>query len=336
MKALVWTAAHEMSWMEVAQPRVPQSGWIRVVSLATGICGSEISAYLGHNELRTPPLVMGHEFSARMVEDVPEKNLYAGDIVTVNPLVTCGQCRACLAGQRQRCLQRQIIGIDFPGSMGEEFWVPADQCFKVDDPIAGALVEPLACAVRAVNQAQTVVGDVVIVIGAGIIGLMSAWVARAQGARWIVVTDTNTQRLRQAEVWGATDVLDARTPDLATEIRRMLPDGADAVIDAVGFESTRVMSLETVRRGGRVVWIGLHENLTTLPANQCVRDETEIVGSFCYTDEEFRRAVALVNQGFLPPFGQWLDVRPMRDGAAAFQEQAEGPAPFAKIVLQMA
>ncbi|MCY0880132.1 MAG: zinc-binding dehydrogenase [Firmicutes bacterium] len=333
MKALVWTAPHKMEWKEVPDVERPVEGWVRGVSVAVGICGSEVSAYLGHNELRRPPLVMGHEFSMRLMEDVPERGLNEGDLITVNPLVTCGQCRACRAGQRQLCRQRRIIGIDFPGSFGEQLWVPASQCYKVTDEVYGSLVEPLACAVRAGSQAGVQLGDAVMVIGAGIIGLMSAWVARERGASRVIVTDTNETRLVQAADWGATDTVNAKSRDVDEWVAETFPEGVDAVIDAVGFESTRQTSLRVVRRGGRVVWIGLHENASQVPGNQVVRDEIEVVGSFCYTDEEFSRAVALVNAGSLPADGRWLDVREMAQGPDAFREQAEGPAPFAKIVL---
>ncbi|MDA8206857.1 MAG: FAD-dependent oxidoreductase [Thermaerobacter sp.] len=334
MKALIWSDINEMQWADAAEPPMHE-GWITVESLMVGVCGSEVSAFLGHNELRRPPLVMGHEFVARIVADVPTYHLMKGDLVTVNPLITCGQCRACVSGHRQRCPSRRIIGIDFPGAFGTRVAVPARQCYPVNDPVHGALTEPLACAVRAVNQAQVELGDAVLVLGAGIIGLMSAWVAKTRGAGRVMVVDPNAARLQHGQSWGATDVIDAGTENVSEAVRDRVPDGVDRVIDAVGFESTRATGLDTVRRGGRVVWIGLHENRSTLPGNQMVRDETEVVGSFCYTDEEFRQAVLLVNAGFVDRPGSWLDVRPIEAGHQAFLEQAQGPAPFAKIILQL-
>lgn len=333
MNALRWTAINEMDWEDAADMGAHPSGWVQVDTLMVGICGSEIAAYLGHNELRRPPLVMGHEFSARLTVDLPTQNLVAGDLVTVNPLVSCGRCRACLSGNRQRCLDRKIIGIDFSGGFAERVFVPERQCYKVNEATHGALVEPLACAIRAVNQGAVEKGDEVVVIGAGIIGLMSALGAKAQGARKVAIIDPNARRLRDGLSWGATDLIEANDEDVLTEVSKLMPDGADRVIDAVGFGTTRTHSLQMVRRGGRVVWIGLHENLSSIPGNAVVRDETEIVGSFCYTDDEFRRAVDLANMGFTKRPGAWLDVRPVVAGKVAFAEQARGPAPFAKILL---
>lgn len=334
MQALRWTAVNEMSWVEEEKPSVPE-GWVRVQTLMVGVCGSEVSAYQGHNELRRPPLIMGHEFSARLLDDAPEVGLSKQAMVTVNPLISCGTCRHCRQGQRQLCASRQIIGIDFSGAFGEVVAVPPRQCYAVNDPAHGAMVEPLACAVRAINQADVTLGDTVLVIGAGIIGLMAAQVARAGGAMRVILVDTNGVRLHHGYDWGATDLVDASTQDVASEVRRMVPEGVDRVVDAVGYGATRAHAIDLVRRGGRVVFIGLHENESTIPGNAIVRDEVEICGSFCYTDEEFRTAVSLANAGFLDRAGDWLNVRAAEDGNAAFQEQSHGSARFAKILLQL-
>lgn len=92
---------------------------------------------------------MGHEFSARLLQDVAEKELRQGDVVMVNPIVSCGQCRACLAGNRQQCGSRKIVWVDFPGSFGKRVELPANQRHRVNDLLSGALAEPLAGAVRA-------------------------------------------------------------------------------------------------------------------------------------------------------------------------------------------
>jgi threonine dehydrogenase-like Zn-dependent dehydrogenase len=187
---------------------------------------------------------------------------------------------------------------------------------------------------RATNLANIQVADTVLVIGAGIMGLMAGWMARSRGASRVIVVDTNEVRLQQASHWRATDSVNALEEDVSRWVAQRFRDGVDAVIDAVGFEQTRLTSVNVVRRGGRVVWLGLHENATRVPANQWVRNETMVLGSFCYTDDEFGRAVDLVNADKLPQAGAWLDVRTIEEGDAAFCEQAEGPAPFAKIVLR--
>lgn len=336
MHALWWTGVREMEWSQATEP-TPLDGAALVQSMAAGICGSEVSAYLGHNELRTPPLIMGHEFSARLQQDIPERGLSEGDLVTANPLVTCGKCPDCQAGERQLCHLRKIIGVDFPGAFGSVLAVPRAQCYPVYDSVAGTLVEPLACAVRATNQARVELGDSVVVIGAGLIGLMSAYVARLQGARRILLIETNPERLRHGSLWGADDLILATedSGSVVDQVRSIVARGADRVIDAVGYSATRSSAIAMVRRGGRVVFLGLHERATTLNGNAMVRDEIEVAGSFCYSDQEFATAVSLVNDRELDLAGGWLDVRPASKGSEAFAEQAGGSAPFAKIVLQL-
>lgn len=281
--------------------------------------------------MRRPPLVMGHEFAGTVERCGPNvEEVQPGDAVTVNPLLSCGRCRFCLRGERQRCPERRIIGIDVPGAFAEWVVVPARQCYPVSDVVGGALVEPLACAVRAVGLARVEFGDDVAVVGAGIIGLMVALLARRAGARRVAVVDPQAPRRDLAPAWGATDT--AATVEALTEQAGRW--AFDRVIDAVGFGSTRRVSMALLRRGGRAVWIGLHEAQTALDGNAVVRDETEVVGSFCYTDEEFLRAVRGFNDGdLLPRPRHWMAVRPLDAGPAAFRELTEGRAAVAKVIL---
>lgn len=326
MKTLTWTAPRVMELREAPRPEIP-AGWVLLRVRATGICGSEVSGYLGENSLRVPPLVMGHEFSG-VVDGVGDgvSQVALGDSVTANPLVSCGHCAHCRAGERQRCSQRQIIGINFPGAYAEWVAVPAAQCYPVQDLMTGALIEPLACAIRAVHLAEVAIGDQALVVGAGIIGLMTARMLRLAGADRVVVADPNPTRRSAAATWGATESV-ADFADLAS---------FNVVVDAVGLDVTRRASVAALDRGGRAVWIGLHQDATTIPGNAVVRDEIVIRGSFCYRDQDFARAVHLVNSGAgIPDAREWLDVRPVAEGNAAFAEQASASAPYAKILLTL-
>lgn len=333
MKALVWTAPSRMEMEEKPKPTL-QSGWVLVSVDDSGICGSEIGAFLGHNELRRPPLVMGHEFSGTVAEVGPDVHGdWLGKLVTVNPLLSCNQCRQCRLGLRQLCNQRKVIGIDYPGSYAEYVAVPVSSLYPVKDSVSGALIEPLACGLRAATLAGTELGDSALVIGAGTIGLMVARALEARGAGRVVVADTNPTRLKWASDWGATEVVNPNADDVAAYVKRTTGDGFDAVVDAVGSTGTRTMSLTSVRRGGRAVFIGLHEAGASLPGNDIVRSEKQVIGSFCYSDDDFRRAVELTNGGFLKTSGGWLDIRGLGRGQESFLEQTTPTAPYSKILL---
>lgn len=335
MKALVWKGPSLMEIEESPQPSL-RPGWVLIKVEDSGICGSEIGAFLGHNELRKPPLIMGHEFSGVVVElgsGVGEE--WKDQLVTVNPLLSCGQCRMCRLGQRQLCASRKIIGIDYPGSYANYVTVPATACHRIKNPVLGALVEPLACAVRATSLSGVEIGDSVMVVGAGTIGLMAVRLLRERGVGRCIVVDTNAARLRWASNWGATATLNPKIDDVAVSIATSTSgEGVDSVIDAVGLGATRAQSVACARRGGRVVLIGLHENTTNLPGNEIVRFEKQVVGSFSYSDEDFRRAVLLAEDGFVETSSGWLDIRSLDAGQSSFEEQASGSAQHSKVLLR--
>ncbi len=334
MQALTWDVIGHMSFGEVPEPE-SRPAWAVVEVEAAGICGSEISSFLGKNELRRPPLVMGHEFSGTIVkvgEGVAPD--WVGKRVVVNPLVTCGHCRFCRNGERQLCVERKIVGVDFPGGFAERVSVPVSSCTQVTDLLKAAVIEPLACGVRAVRRSEAQPGDSSLVFGAGMIGLSIIKLLRIRGVSQCVAVDTVESRLQSAKAWGATATIDASKEDPAEAAKNLAPGGFDSVLDAVGHKKTRAQSQILARRGGRVIFVGLHEDEVALRGNAIVRNETEILGTFAYSDDDFRRAVALAEGGIIETAGGWLDVRPLKSGHEAFVEQAMGPAPFSKIVLE--
>lgn len=329
--ALVWLGPQEMAWREIAEAPL-EPGEVRLEVQAVGICGSELSGYLGHNSLRVPPLVMGHEFSGVVRELGPGAELSPGDRVVVNPLLTCGECDYCRGGLENLCAERALIGAHLPGAFAESAVVPAAACLPLSDEIdflSGSLAEPLACAVRAVSLA--IGGGLggaagggssgsLHIIGAGPIGLLCGLVARHAGVGAVSIHDTNEERLALAAGWGLTPEVPG-TP-------------VDAVIDAVGLEATRAAGIAAVRRGGTVVFIGLHSAQAAFDGNDLIRDEKVVKGCFAYTRADFARAVALLAEGLVPPPAEWVEVRDLADGGASFEELTGAAPSSVKIVLR--
>ncbi|MDQ0219421.1 galactitol-1-phosphate 5-dehydrogenase [Peribacillus cavernae] len=334
MDALVWTERERMEFKDVPRKDL-KPGWVRLKVVAVGICGSELSGYLGENSLRVPPLIMGHEFSGVVIEKADNIGFeLLGKLVTVNPLISCGNCRTCQKGQQQLCRERKIIGVHLSGAFAQFVDVPANQCFSVKDPYYGALVEPLACSLRAVERVSVKAGDIGIVFGAGIIGLMCMKFMRMMGAQKIIAIDTNNARLMLSKDWGATHLINPLKENALEEIRKAFPQGVDCVVDAVGYSKTRQQAIESLRAGGKVAFIGLHENPSTLTGDIIVRNEIEIYGSFSYCNDDFSKAVAFVNEGLLEDLGNsWLDRRSLQDGNDAFQELISGKSGYSKIML---
>lgn len=339
MDALVWTAPRVMEMQRLPVP-APGEGEVLVAVSAAGICGSELSGYLGQSSIRVPPLVMGHEAAGRLVgssgltlaDGSPARD---GTRVAFNPLVACGECRACRAGRESLCATRKIIGAHRPGAYASYVAVPARLCFPLPahvSEVAGSLTEPLACGVRAVALAGP--AERLAILGAGPIGLCCLAAARANGVQHILVSDISPRRLEVARRWGAEVTVDARE-DVLAALRDFAPGGPEAVIDAVGAGATREQAVRGVMLGGRAVFLGLHDETSTLAANYLVRSEVTVQGSFAYSAADFARAFELIVAGALPLGGGWLEERPLVAGAQSFEELLAGSAAATKIVLRV-
>lgn len=342
MPALVWLGPEDMQMRVVPLPE-PAPGEVLIETSAIGICGSELSGYLGQNSLRRPPLIMGHEAAGRIVQtngQITFADGTAGQVgmrVCFNPLVVCGVCDRCLAGFTNLCRQRQLVGAHRPGAFASYVAVPAIQCWSVPENLsdaAASLTEPLACAVRAVTLTSISPGGSLLILGAGPIGLFCLAYARSLGVTEIVVSDMLPARLEIARQWGASAVVNARTDNVVQRVHQLYPGGVATVIDAVGATPTRAQALQAVVPGGRVVFIGLHDEEGPLAINYLIRQEVSIVGSFAYTQQDFSLAVAMLRAGKLRPEANWLEERPLAEGAAAFSELVKGTARATKIVLR--
>jgi threonine dehydrogenase-like Zn-dependent dehydrogenase len=307
-----------------------------------GICGSELSGYLGQNSLRKPPLIMGHEAAGRIVQ-IAGGTLadgwqpQVGMRVTFNPLIVCGVCDRCRAGYSNLCRNRRLIGAHRPGAFARYVAVPTAQCWPLPDDLSletGALTEPLACSVRAVSLAQVRPGNRLFILGMGAIGLFCLAVARAQGIEQIYVSDMAPSRLAIAKKWGAQETIDAGKQDVLATIQELSPGGVDAVIDAVGSTTTRRQALLAAVPGSRVVFIGLHAADSSLDLSYLVRQEITLAGSYAYTQADFAHAFDLVKQGLLQSSSDWVEERPLAEGGAAFAALVDGTATATKIMLR--
>ncbi|CAI6067237.1 zinc-dependent alcohol dehydrogenase [Cohnella sp. JJ-181] len=333
MKALVYEGPRAMNIRDLPAPE-PKPDEVLVRVTHAGICGSELSGYLGHNSLRKPPLVMGHEFSG-VIEQVgaqvgeQESGFRAGDRVTANPLVTCGHCRYCQGGASQLCGARRLLGAHLPGAFAEYVAVPARNVYRLDDHVSfaeGALAEPFACAIHVCRLLALAPTDRLLIYGAGPIGLFALQAAAAYGIRDTVVVDLNESRLEIARELGGIAV---SSPD---DLPGGIGEGFDAVIDAVGAEATRQRSVAAARPGGTVVFTGLHEADSRLPVNDMIRGEVGTKGAFAYSRDDFETALQWIGQGrinLLP----WTETVPLSEGGAAFDKLIGGPGKIAKIFL---
>ena len=323
MRALVYEGPRQMNIRDVPEPE-PGSDDVIIKVAYSGICGSELGGYLGHNALRKPPLVMGHEFSGEIVaigSQATQHNpgIAVGQRVTVNPLWYCNRCRHCLAGRHNLCAQRRLLGAHQPGSYAELVKVHARIVYPIPDSLSlehAALTEPLACAIRAVQLAAVTPFDKVLIIGLGPIGLMILQVIQAFGVTEIFATDTDSDRRAMGEYFNVR-VFNPLTEDVITLIQTQTKgEGVEVAIDAVGLAVTRKQCLQAVIAGGQVVYIGLHEEESEIPVNLAIRKEINLKSSFAYTPSNFEAALDWLVAGriYIDP---WLVKAPLTEDEIA-------------------
>jgi threonine dehydrogenase-like Zn-dependent dehydrogenase len=305
-------------------------GWVALRPEATGICGSEVEGYVGRQANRRPPLVMGHEVAGVVVEHGPGSDpAWLGRHVAVNPIISCGTCQLCASARRNLCPERRLIGVDEPGGFADLVIAPQANLVALPDGLApqlGALVEPLANGVHCAGlaQAEPPVTGLGAVIGAGALGLLALQAARAASAPPVHVLELDPGRRELALALGA-DAGYGSPEELLEAVRRQTAGlGADFVIDAVGRESTRRLAVEAVRPGGRVVMLGLHDDVTSFSAHDLVRREVLVTGSYAYTDADFGRALELLASG-RAGVGELPAVQPLESTPALFARLAQGP-----------
>lgn len=339
MKALVWEAPRALAIREYELPTI-QPGEVLIKVAYAGICGSELSGYLGHNSLRVPPLVMGHEFSGTIVAADPAAAgdataLAVGEAITVNPMIYCGLCDYCINGQEQLCAKRQLIGAALPGAYAEFVTAPSKMVTLLPEGVSlrtGALAEPAAVAVRIGERAGDVTGEDVLIIGAGPIGLLALQVLQARGARRVFIADLGPERLAMAADLGG-ETIDARTQSAVEAVRAATGgQGVAVAIDAVGTAQTRAQCVAATRSAGTFILSGLHEETSAMPAAEIIRREITVRGSFCYTPDNFAEALEMLGRGALR-LDPWIVEAPLAEGGAWFERLLGAPGDVAKVLL---
>jgi threonine dehydrogenase-like Zn-dependent dehydrogenase len=285
---------------------------------------------------------MGHEFSGVITaagEHATKHHprVIVGQRVTANPLWYCGRCPYCLAGRQNLCPQRQLLGAHQPGSYAEFVRVHAKMVYPLPDSLSlerAALTEPLACAMRAARLAACTPMDQVLILGLGPIGLLTLQVVQAFGVTRLYAVDMDPDRRAMAGSFGV-QVLDptAAGRDVVSWIKTETGGlGVDVAIDAVGAGATRRQCIEAVAPGGRVVFVGLHEEESALPANLLIRKELSLQGDFAYTPADFEHALDRLTAG-RAHMDSWLVTAPLAEGGAWFERLLAGPGPVAKVLL---
>ncbi len=339
MKALVWEAPKKMAMRDLDEPQ-PKADEVLIRVAFAGICGSELSGYLGHSALRVPPLVMGHEFSGTIVDlgrDAPSLNptLRSGQPVTVNPLSCSEASELQHRGLDQLCPSRVLLGAHRPGAYAEYVAVPARSVLPLPEGLSlreGALTEPVGCAVRIGELAGPIAGQTCLVIGAGPIGLLALQVLLLNGAARVYITDLDPERLAMGAELGG-EALDPHAVEVEEVVREAAGGlGATVAVDAVGTAVTRRQCITATMPTGTVILSGLHEETSSMPVADIIRREITLRGSFSYTPTNFAAALQLL-QSKSVRLEPWITEAPLEDGRRWFDRLIEAPGNVSKVLL---
>jgi len=333
MEALVIHSPGDLRVEDYPTPEVAP-GQVRVRIRTGGICGSDLHYYQhgGFGAIRIQqPMVLGHEVAGVLNEVAPDvTHLALGDRIAVNPSHPCGQCRFCQLGLQNHCLDMRYFGsaMRMPhvqGAFRQEIVVGASQAYKLADSVSdaeGAMAEPFAVALHAVNRAGPLLGRKVLVTGCGPIGAMVIIAARRAGATVIVATDVMEQPLRKALKVGADEAINVAESPEALAKYAVDKGQFDVLFEASGNERALRAAFDVVRPRGVLVQVGLSGSELTLPFNTVVAKEFDMRGAFRF-HEEFGVAVDLINKGLVDLKPLISATLPYRDAGKAFALAAD-------------
>ena len=286
----------------------PGPGEILVRVEAVGICGSDLELIRGTRDAAFCrfPVVPGHEWSGVIADSAPDApHLQVGTRVVVEGHHFCGACGPCLAGRTHLCARYDEYGFTRDGGYREFVAARVDLCHPLTRVTCelGALAEPTACALHAVERSDVGASDVVVVMGAGPIGLLTAACAAARGPSRLVVADVRDTTFDVARALGASDTVCAPASPLAQAVREHIGGGADVVIEAAGHPLAQVAAAEVLARGGRLTILGIAGSDRTTPFNfdPLVFRDARLEAVFAYPSSVFGRAVRLIDEGFVDP-----------------------------------
>jgi 2-desacetyl-2-hydroxyethyl bacteriochlorophyllide A dehydrogenase len=299
MKAVVIEAPYEVAIREVPDPR-PAPDEVIVGVAATGLCGTDLAIYAGEYDGEYP-VVPGHEVVGAIIE-VGESvtDLSPGTRVAFDPNVPCFECHFCRRLRFNHCLNWQGIGVSRAGGMAKRVAVPASVVYPLDDDLPfdqAIFTEPLSCVVWGLQRATPQLGDRVLILGSGPIGLLMMQAVRRAGAAQVVVTDLQPDRLALAKQLGADVIVGAGEPQAAT-LRELAPHGYDMVIDATGVPEVVAGCFDYVTRGGKLLVFGVCPEDATISFSpfDLFRRDIAVYGSFA-VNLTFGPALELLRNG---------------------------------------
>ncbi|MFF2446928.1 zinc-binding dehydrogenase [Neobacillus sp. NPDC058068] len=319
MKAGLYISEKNVVLGELEKPTLNEGEALIKVSYA-GICGTDMMIYAGKHPRAKAPLAMGHEFSGIIEEINGESAFSIGDRVVIEPTLSCGTCEACKSGQFHVCKSLKLIGIDKHGGFAEYAAVPLNRLHRIPEGLSdahAALAEPVAVAVHTVRRSNLKVGDNVVILGGGPIGLLIGLMAKQAGANQIIVSDISPYRLGKAKEFGFT-ALDAKEVNVTAEVLSLTNGiGADIVFEVAGTQITATQMVEVSKIQGQIVVVSVYKQQPAINLATMHFKEISLTTTRCYSGSDFEKAIRLMETGR-------IDVAPFISHQLPLEQIAEG------------
>lgn len=342
MKALLLKKYMELEYTDMPEPTISDEEVLVRVG-ACGICGSDIHGVDGSTGRRVPPLIMGHE-AAGVIEAVGSKvsPWKPGDRVTFDSMVSCGKCHFCRKGQTNLCDNRQVMGVSTGeyrrhGAFAEYVAVPQHILYAVPDSVPlehAAMVEPVSVGVHAVAISPVQMGDTALVVGAGMIGLLTIQAARAAGCTRVFAVDLDDHKLATAKEVGADATINPKQVDAVAQIKELTNGrGVDLALECVGATDPVNTAILATRKGGTVTLVGNITPKIEINLQSVVTREVRLQGS-CGSNGEYPACMDLMGRGLIRVQPIMSAKAPLSEGVEWFRKLYNHEGNLMKVVLQ--
>lgn len=337
MKAVAIKGKREFEIKEIEEP-VSNGDDVLINVRRTGICGSDIHYWEAGGPVG---LVMGHEYSGTVYDNGSREDLKIGDRVTALPISPCGKCPACLRGNVQFCPDTWTyatgLSLTNPGGLAPKMAIRPDMVLKVPDNITDeevAMVEPTAVGLHAIHLADIKVGDKVLVIGGGIIGLVSAMFAKLEGASYVAISETNEARGKKAlELNVCDEWFDAKKESTIPNLMEQTSGGFDVVIECCGNAPAVTSAFSLAKPGGTVVLVGVSLGSINIPTVIAVMHELSVKGAIGYTKEEFKTCIDLISSKQIDVMKFVGGIVGLNDVQKSYETLTSGTSDIVKILV---
>lgn len=342
MKALLLSEYKHLEYTDFPAPEIEPEE-VLVAVKATGICGSDVHGYDGSTGRRIPPLIMGHETAGVIVKTGARVSGWnPGDRVTCDSTIYCGKCFYCQRGEINLCDNRRVMGVSTPeyrrhGAFAEYVAVPQHILYRLPDEVSfdqAVMLEPLAVAFHAVRITPIEINDSVLVVGAGMIGLLIVQALRLAGCGQIIATDLDASRLELARSLGSDSVFLSTEADFRQKVTELTDGrGPNHAFEVVGITPAVKTAVESVRKGGTVTLVGNLSSSVELPLQSAVTRELTLYGS-CASEGEYPACIDMLARKKVNVEPLISAIAPLSEGATWFDRLYDREPGLMKVILK--